>query len=339
MEKNYFFIVSSFIFVVLFQSCSSGYGHMVEVNVGKAKDRKIRFEDVCNRIELIPFTIPGAKTSMVKKIEVTDSGVAVLADNRLSIWSLMGETVSSIVPEAYVIDFSMDNNGNIDVLTVDSIIEYKFSDGTLSDVFRIENTQMTYCSLARREDNVIVVSGYSSECDYLCEYYMDSREFHKSKNPKPVPSSVIENSDWFRYNGKLMFFYSNSGNIWQSSMFFSPYLEWNFTNCDQEMSFDNAQMTDNNVFMDMFIAEEEYLLICNRRNGHVAIIKQFKGGFSFPLGVILDDCNYVIISTDELEKCVKPHLLDSNGIRIWNNRRNSPQNYMLVKYHLEDKIL
>lgn len=334
-----YYATISFMLALFLQSCSFDNGNLLEVNVEKAMGRKVMYEDVCDRIELIPVTIPEPECETVKKMDVTDAGCVALAGNKLFAWTLMGEAVFSIVPEVHVIDISMDLNGNIDVLTSDSIIEYRFSDGTVGDVFGIEDDQMTYCSLAKREDNVIEVSGYSSECNYLCEYYIDSGEFHKCKDPYPVPAPVIDNSDWFRYNGKLMFFYSDSGNIWQSSMFFSPYLEWTFTNCDQEMSFVNAQMTDNNIFMDVFVEKEEHMLIFNRWNGHAAIVKQFKDGFSFPLGVILDDCNYVIVCIDELEKCVIPQLLDSNSIRIWNNRKNLSQNYMLVRYHLKETIL
>lgn len=345
MERRtaYIRILSLTIAAVTFAAACSN-SPTIKVDLKKAQKSRIEMTSLCVSVDAVQLSFPDSlrpESPKACRLAVAEDGFYVLNEqkNRIDCFSTSGSYRSSIIPESGITDFFVTDKEAIDVLSENAILIY--NPGTLGLEKRIPLTDslLILGSIGRRKDDpfshtdVIELHGMKDGTDCICEYFLNDNKLFITPNPEPIDAqnlaSAVADSRFFSSGDGLYFMYAHSGDIWRSSAFFSPEYCWDFRDDDTgAISFRNAQMSDNRLYMSLEADGSCWLLIADRATGRHFTVTTMRDGTSFPLGVIKNNTNYYLCTAKEAGSHYSQGMIDPDLLK-------EETNPVILKYKLK----
>ena len=283
-------------------SCGRSHSNLLKVNVDKALKYGVCARDLYAQADEIPLHYPGEMVLRPQENVVMD----VAADrfflldresNAILAFDWNGAYVTSIGSVETIIDFSVYRGEILDVLTESAITEYAAKDGALLESYPIQNNGMTLKCLARVDEDSFAMLGCQGGRAYDCGYIIGKTGFYSVAlhaasdylvTRSFVPDSEVRNSRFFRYDGSVFRFLSESGEIdgYTGDDFIWPAYVWDFGKV--ELCFTNAQKTADRLYLAFVLNGHDYVLVYNLTDKKNKVVRHS----DFPLGVIRDGYNY-----------------------------------------------
>lgn len=258
------------------------------------------FDDLCSSVEVmsLDYSKPVTCSKLVKH---KDQYVILdKVQGAVLLFDASGAFCTKLDTEGKeAVAFDIFGDRCLDVLVQDGVLEYELPSGKLTGHYAI-SPSVTLTDLVRRTENVINLSGYSSDgYDYQCEYYLDSDRYFECRGPlfslfdKPA-------GHYFRSGETVYFCYSNTGNIWLCADFFSFSKDWNFAGVDESFEVLWMQLPGHTVWMQYSLHGEIKTLIYNLEDNRYLNFSRTEDGVEFPVGYIQGNNNYCFCNSSEV---------------------------------------
>lgn len=286
-------------------SCWQGDSNQLKVDVRKALKSPVSSQDLYSKADVIPLHYPG-ETSLGQEgrvvMDVATDRFFLLDKEKdeILVFDWNGSFLTSLKSDGPIIDFYVYQDRLLEVLTEKAILEYVIEDCSLSEVYMIQDNDITLKCLGRVDDDTISIIGFQSGDAYDCGYNIGKKRFSSVARPAPdylsthsyTPASEVQNSRFFRCDDSVYSFQSHSGEIYGYTKddFIWPAFVFDFGGCD--LSVTNVQKTSDRIYLAFELEGADHVLVYNLdRKGYKAV-RQTKEGAAFPLGVIYAGINY-----------------------------------------------
>lgn len=323
----------------LFSACvSTTNKNSIDLNL--SHENTINADALYSDLEIIPLSeFDGQLSNKPHCLAISKDYFFILnGKGELLCFKNNGSFISSISLDNQITAFSLYKEKYLDVLSERDIIEYSLPDFSVNFIYHIPDTSMTCIDIMRRDDSVIVLSGFIGNLDAFGEYYFEDNSFYSMSNslysPETNRRTVAENSHFFRSSDNTYYLFSDTGEIWEYSAFLHPVYKWDFGHAVfSQDSFFSAQLSHAKVYMSFMYKEEEYLLIYDGNKGEHSIIRTLEGGTKFPLGTIYKGYNYYVCPSVEANRFVDNLSLSRYKEGIIEESIHE-SNYVVLKYKL-----
>ena len=299
------------------------YG-VTKVNLDKASRQKTAAKDLYARVDVLPLLLPETvRLPENSRLEVTDNLVLLLdaSGEQIVVMDADGAFVTQVDAGAPITDFSACGK-LLDILCGNEVKEYNLQDFSLTRTLSLPTDGVTLTELQRRDDEVLLFSGFNGESAYDCEYFVSRDHFPVMKNPV-YKAEDYDGGGFFRCNDST-FFFCRPGkiNAYTSDDFIYPFLLPDFGRHNPVVT--QVQMTPSHIFMQLCLQKGDALLVYDRAGKQHRLIRTTTEGLAFPLGVIHKGVNYFC--------CPARHL----GSYVLPEDMTVPENteYILLKYTL-----
>lgn len=285
--------------VLLTSALSSCCSSNDSFRLDKMTKSGLSLDDLCSEIRIVPLEFP--ETIECSKLQYAAGKYFLLEKTRerVLVFSSSGAYLHSIDGMGKILNISTFGDNLLDILVEKAVLEYDIQKNVLSARYPIPSSG-TDAGLSRKEGGrVVVVSGESSNGDYYCEYYLDDDKFFEIGNPIPVPSGVIQTSDYFRSADGTFFFYSHTGDIWRDGIFFSRAYEWNFSGISEEFFVPAVQMTEEMIYMNFSDSGALGTFLYDRIKRKQYVFHETTEGKTFPVGLIDGRLNHFFCPSDD----------------------------------------
>ena len=295
MKRVFCYLFAALLAVSCWQGCSDRF----KVDIDKALKKKVDVRKLYSEATVIPLRPPeGTTVGQAGKVvlEVAADRFFLLDKNEILIFDWAGNYLTSIRSPEQIIDFSAYQDRVLDVLTAGAITEYDIRDGALLDTYPIRDNDVTLVSIVRVDEDSIDMAGYQDGTAHDCGYLIDRAYFYTVPRPAEdylathayVPAEEMQNSRFFRCDGEVYGFLSQSGQIdrYTGNDYTIPSYFWDFGK--RSLTFTNAQKTEDRIYLAFTLDGKDYVLVYNLDNGRYSAVESN----IFPLGVIYDGCNY-----------------------------------------------
>lgn len=306
-------------------------GYQETISIRTDRTHEVAIKDLCRTKEVIPLWIPDSLRSLVPsvmKLEVGDGKVFILDNTATGLlaFTLDGSFVTRIADCGHINDFSTYDGKSLEVLSgTGDLTSYSLDDLSVLRRHHLDNVKgVRLCAMHRFADDLYVMTGYLDGLNYFCEYYVGNGMFSVSMDEitriahDRNVAQIIGNSRFFDHDGRTFMLYPHSGAIWEDSYmtystgekvgpFVHPVYTWDFGDMnesvdavisgdcdfsDARLFFDNAQMSDDCLFMSFLLDGKHRLLILDKNKRKAKTVKSKDGNIPFPLGIIRGNVNY-----------------------------------------------
>ena len=279
---------------LLLVSCGGSSSGRLKVDIGKALKSKVRAQDLYTQADSIPLRCPGGASLL----DVAADRFFLLdgEQNAILVLDWNGKYVTTISEADTIIDFSVYQDRILDVLTENAITEYAVTDGAFLAKYLIQDNDVMLKSVARATEDGIFIMGTQDGYAYDCDFLISKNRFYSGARPAVnyisthsyVPASEFQNSRFFRCEGTVYSFCSQSGLIGQytDDYFICVPYEWDFGKW--KLSITNVQKTADRLYLAFELEDEKYVLIYDLTRKKYRVVPYS----AFPLGIIYASTNY-----------------------------------------------
>lgn len=334
-------IVIVLILLALFGCTGRTNSGRIVINLDKPSLKNINLNEYCERIEIISLDDTNG-VCPESKFRVFDKGFFIQKDSTcLDYFDNTG-----CFQQGYkfdrIIDFSVYNNKKLYILTSDRIEVYDLNNMSHECDLPLQDTSFTYCKVAGRDDNYVVVIAIRDGIEYSGHYDIKNQACYLAegtiKGNNNSLRKVLGNSGFFYSDNDLYFFYSHTGTIYRMADFFYLSYLWSFEHKSPiEIKISNVQKTSDKLFMQIETDSVDYCLIMSLdENGAPHITELYLNSNTpyFPLGVFYNSTNYYLCESKDIFKYVSVELFD-DGENQSVDVVQSISRYSIIKYHLK----
>lgn len=310
-------------------------------NLDKASMKNIDLNEYCQKIEII--SLNDADTlSPESRFSVFDKGFIIQKDSTCLVYFDKTGHFQQELRFDLIEDFSVYKNKRLYILTSNRIELYDLNNMSYVCSLPLLDTSYTYCKVAGRDDNFIVVIAVRDGLEYSGHYDIKNRVCYLAegtiKGNNHSLRKVLSNSGFYYSEDDLYFFYSNTGTIYRMADFFFLSYTWSFEHkVPLQIRISNVQKMSDKLFMQIETSRGDYRLIMTLgENGYPRKTELYSNSIipSFPLGVIFNSTNYFLCDSKDIFKYISGDLLD-NKENIPLDILQSASRYSVIKYHLK----
>lgn len=286
-------------------SCWQGDSNQLKVDVPKALERPVSSKDLYSKADVIPLHYPG-ETSLGQEgrvlLDVATDRFFLLDKEKdeILVFDWNGTFLTCLKTDGPIIDFYVYQDRLLEVLTEKAILEYVIEDCSLSEVYTIQDNDITLKCLGRVDDDTISIIGFQNGDAYDCGYIIGKKRFSPVARPAPdylvshryTPASEVRNSRFFRCDDSVYSFQSHSGEIdgYTKDDFIWPAYVFDFGGCD--LSVTNVQKTSERIYLAFELEGADNVLVYDLDRKSYKAVRQTKEGAAFPIGIIYAGINY-----------------------------------------------
>lgn len=348
MKRSFILIV----IMIVTASCRTTHFKMPEIDIERALKEQVSIASLCSNISVIPLIGEDPLNCDIVDhviLEVMKDYFLLLdqEQNIIAVYDKDGEFRTVIKPSEKILDITVSKDDRLDVLVDKGVLEYspdRFSDPKR---FVFQDCKIELTSLARRDDNVIVLTGVSEGEAYDCEYFIDKDWFIVMESPS-ITSDDYRGGRFFRCNDSTHFYYSTTGDIlyYTHDDYIWPFHQWDLSNSflqkvdaitgdNGKTRFVNVQRTTNNLYRVFNYKGDNCLLITDIRNnsGKNTIVKTTSEGVPFPIGIIHNNTDYYLCRSSQLSHFLKLDLLKEEESEKYENCLSN-HGYVILEYTL-----
>ena len=297
-------------------SCESTHQSRPCFEVKRALGKETSLFSLCSDVSITPLdNIQNTNIAMDNLLlEVSNQYFYLLdrSNNQVAVYDKNGAYVSLIKPSDTVIDISSYEDKYLDLLIGGGALEYSADGSSLLHEFSFRDCGIELRSLARRDDNVLVLTGTSSGKAYDCEFFIDRNSYIEMESPVADEEDYFSGS-FFRCEGTTYFYCSSDGEVshYTNDDFSWTAHKWQFK--ETVSSFSNVQKTSTNYYLQFTFDGDKNVLVFDESSGKYLVVQKTKEGVIFPLGVIHGNTNYYCCRSDQLYALLSPDYLDEEG--------------------------
>ena len=292
--------------VSLLISCSVGTSDYIDINFKKALQTGIDTDRLCGDADTVSLVFPRDVDfilSDIPRFSVSGNMICIIdgSAEKAAVFHKDGTFSEIYDMKESVVDFFMYKGRYIELLTVNGIREISLETRELRDVTRLPDGDISYTSVARRDDNNLWLTGVSESAAFDIQYVLDKDSLFVSPNPICSPSDMLQ-SHFFQSEDLLYCFYPGSSTIvnYTSTDFIWPTAKFRIRfpeDAHCRFTYTNVQKNNQKYYIQFQYGADEYILVYDISDGNHFIVKNSKERNSFHLGIISDGINYVLTNS------------------------------------------
>ena len=295
--------------VSLLISCSAGTSDYIDINFEKALRTGIGTDRLCGDADTVSLVFPPDVDFILSdnpRFSVSGNMICIIDSSaeKAAVFHKDGTFSEIYDMKESVVDFFMYKGRYIELLTVNGIREIQLGSQELRDVTRFPDGDISYTSVARRDDNNLWLTGVSESAAFDIQYVLDKDSLFVAQNPLCSPSDMLQ-SHFFQSEDSLYCFYPGSSAIvnYTSTDFIWPIAKFRIRFPEDEhcqFTYTNVQKHNQKYYIQFQYGEDEYILVYDTSDGKQIIVKNSKERDSFRLGIISDGINYSLTDSHTL---------------------------------------